>query len=143
VDAPLPQRPIDGLNVWPLMVNHKDARTPHEADFFWYANNQLQAVTSGDGQWKLLLPHTYRTLAGRPGGKDGIPARYEPREIESPELYNLKTDTSETTNVAASHSDVVKRLLELAEQAREELGDSLTKREGRGVREPGRLAARP
>ena len=35
---------------------------------------------------------------------------------------------------------MVKRLEALAEQAREELGDSLTKRTGKGVREPGRIA---
>jgi arylsulfatase A len=40
--------------------------------------------------------------------------------------------------VAAAHPDVVARLMALAEKAREDLGDSLTKRTGRGVREPGR-----
>ena len=44
--------------------------------------NQLQAVTSGDGRWKLQLPHTYRTLGGRPGGHGGKPARYENRKLE-------------------------------------------------------------
>jgi hypothetical protein len=34
----------------------------------------------------------------------------------------------------------VKRLEAYAEQAREELGDSLTQRTGKGVREPGRVA---
>jgi hypothetical protein len=34
---------------------------------------------------------------------------------------------------------VVKRLLELAELARAELGDSLTERKGTAIREPGRL----
>lgn len=99
----------------------------------------MQALTSGDGRWKLHLPHTYRTLAGRPGGKDGIPAKYESREIKQPELYDLHSDVGETTNVADRHPDVVQRLQGLAEHARTQLGDTLTKREGNGVREPGRL----
>ena len=113
------------------------AKNPHEAYFFYYQQNELQAVRSG--RWKLMLPHTYRTLAGRPGGRDGVPAKYEQVKIAKAELYNLESDTSETTNVADGHPDIVRRLEALAEQARAELGDSLTKRSGAGVREPGRL----
>jgi len=42
--------------------------------------------------------------------------------------------------VAAKHPDIVKRLEAEAEKARRELGDSLTKREGKGAREPGRVS---
>ena len=49
--------------------------------------NQLQAVVSGDGEWKLQLPHAYRTLNGRPGGRDGTPAKYEQRRWKQAELY--------------------------------------------------------
>jgi arylsulfatase len=137
--AELPPRKIDGLNVWPLISGQPKARNPHEAYFFWYANNQLQAVTEGSGRWKIQLPHTYRTLAGRPGGKDGIPTKYETREIREPELYDLANDIGETTNVADRYPKVVQRLEQLAEQARAELGDFLTKSEGSGVREAGKL----
>ena len=54
-------------------------------------------------------------------------------------LYDLVADVGETTDVAALHPDVVARLQALAEQARDDLGDSLTQRTGRGVREPGRV----
>ena len=37
--------------------------------------------------------------------------------------------------------DEVKRLLAFAEKCRDELGDSLTKRTGKGTREPGRVTA--
>jgi hypothetical protein len=53
--------------------------------------------------------------------------------------YHLDLDIGESTDVAAQQPDVVQRLLALAEQAREELGDTLTKRTGKGVREPGRV----
>jgi len=138
VGAQLPAHKIDGQDVWPLIAGEKGAKNPHEAYFFYYETSQLQAVTSGDGRWKLQLPHTFRTLAGRPGGTNGIPARYEQVKISEPELYDLKNDIGETRNVAAQNPEIVQRLLTLAEQARDDLGDTLSKREGRGVREPGR-----
>jgi hypothetical protein len=55
------------------------------------------------------------------------------------ELYDLQADVGETTNVAAEHPDIVERLTALAEQARDDLGDTLTERKGKHVREPGRL----
>lgn len=137
VGARLPTHKIDGRDIWPLIIGDQKAKNPHEAYFFYYENNQLQAVMSG--VWKLYLPHTYRTLAGQPGGRDGKPARYQQRTIGT-ELYDLENDVSETTNVAAEHPDLVRRLEALAEKARDDLGDALTKRIGKGVREPGRLA---
>ena len=94
---------------------------------------------SADGRWKLQLPHSYRTLGGRPGGRDGIPATYESRTVEVSELYDLQNDIGETTNVAEKHAEIVKRLEDFAEKLREDLGDSLTQRKGKGVREPGRV----
>ncbi len=134
--AELPKHKIDGLDVWPLLAGEPNAKNPHEAYFYYYADNELQAVSSGP--MKLYLPHTYRTLAGKPGGRDGKPAAYEQRKLTQHELYDLDVDVSEATDVAALHPDVVKRLLALAEQAREDLGDSLTQRVGSGVRDPGR-----
>ncbi len=107
----------------------------------YYEVNQLQAVTTGDGRWKLQLPHTYRTLNGRPGGRDGLPAPYDNRKLEKAELYDLDNDLSEATDVAAQHPDLVRRLEAEAEKARAELGDALTKQTGTGRREPGRLPA--
>lgn len=108
----------------------------------WYAQNELQAVVTGDGRWKLVLPHRYRTLAGRPGGKDGIPVKYEQVTLERAALYDLRSDPAETTDVSAANPNEVKRLLAFAEKCRADLGDSLTGRKGSGAREPGRIAAK-
>jgi hypothetical protein len=43
-------------------------------------------------------------------------------------------DISQRKDVSAEHPDIVKRLEELAEGARADLGDALTKRKGAGVR---------
>jgi arylsulfatase len=140
IGAEMPAHKIDGLDVWPLIVGENGATNPHDGYAFYYEQNQLQAVTSPDGRWKLQFPHTYRTLGGRPGGKDGIPAKYEPRKIEAAELYDLVSDIGETRNVAATHPEVVARLEAFAEKTREDLGDSLTKRAGKGLRAPGRVS---
>jgi arylsulfatase A-like enzyme len=135
IGAELPKHKIDGLDVWPLISGQAGAKNPHEAYYFYYADNELQAVMSGP--MKLYLPHTYRTLAGRRGGRDGTPVRYEQRTIVKPQLYDVEADISETTDIAAAHPETVSRLLAIAEQAREDLGDSLTKRAGSGMRQAG------
>jgi len=143
IGAELPKHTIDGLDVWPIIAGEPDAKNPHDAYFIYYETNQLQAVVTGDGHWKLQLPHTWRTLGEKPRGKDGIPAKYEQRKIEQPELYDLQNDVGETTDVAAQNAEIVQRLDGLAEQARADLGDALVEREGAGTREPGRVAAKP
>jgi arylsulfatase A len=137
VNAELPKHKIDGLDIWPLLKGEPNAKNPHDAYFFYYNNNELQAVRSGN--WKLILPHTYRTLGTQPKAKDGLPVKYSNVKVGL-ELYDLANDAGEKTNVADQHPDVVKRLEALAEQSRADLGDRLTNRVGNGVREPGRIA---
>jgi arylsulfatase A-like enzyme len=140
IHSDLPKHRIDGLDVWPI-ISGKPAKSknPHEAYWFYYEVNQLQAVVTGDGRWKLQLPHTYRTLAGKPGGHGGTPVPYENRKLAKSQLYDLVNDISETTDVSSAHADIIKRLEAEAEKARAELGDALTKRTGAGIREPGRI----
>jgi arylsulfatase len=138
IGAPLPTLKIDGLDIWPLFTGDPEAKNPHDCYRFYYADNELQAIISG--AWKLYFPHTYRTLGGRPGGKEGRPVPYEQRQVSAPELYNHGLDISETHDLAADYPEVVARLTAMAEEARSDLGDSLTGRTGAGVREPGRVA---
>jgi arylsulfatase A len=134
IGAQLANHTIDGLDVWPIISGQSGARNPHSAYYFYYEVNQLQSVVSGDGRWKLQLPHTYRTLAGKPGGKGGLPTPYENLKLEKAELYDLVNDVSESSNVAAGHPEIVQQLEAEAEKARAELGDALTKRTGTGMR---------
>jgi len=136
IGAELPRHPVDGLDVWPLLANQQGAKNPHEAYFFYFNDNELQAVRSG--RWKLLLPHTARTMEGQAPGRDGKPGRYKPLKVGLA-LYDLEADPSETTDLAARHADLVERLLGLAEKARADLGDSLTHRKGAGTRPAGVL----
>ena len=138
IGAELPKRPIDGRDISKLL-DGTSAQSPHEAYYFYYGTNELQAVLSPNDAWKLMLPHTYRTMGGQKQGGDGKPGPYRNVKIETPELYRMGDDGTETKNVADANPDVVKRLLVLAEKARADMGDSLTKRVGENVREPGRL----
>ena len=139
IGAALPPHPVDGQDVWPLLRGTRGARNPHDAYYFYYETNQLQAVATGDGRWKLQLPHGYRTLGGRAGGAGGKPVRYEQAKVESAELYDLKRDLGETTDLAATHPDRVRQLEAFAARARDELGDSLSQRAGAGTRPAGRI----
>lgn len=135
VGATLPDdRTIDGLDIWPLMHGNADAKSPHDV-FFHYWSHELQAVENG--RWKLHFAHTY--LHPEPPGHGGAPGKNSREHLPS-SLFDLQSDPGETTDVSEAHPDVVKRLTQLAEQCREDLGDSATNQAGKNVREPGRVA---
>jgi len=117
---PSHDRTIDGKDIRPLIFGEPDSQSPHEA-FFYYSGEQLMAVRSGP--WKLFLPlaaHAQHRQKNQPPG---------------PILFNVVQDVSSSNNVADEHPQLVKRLMKLAEEAREDLGD--TNRPGKGQRRAG------
>lgn len=128
--APLPAHRIDGLDVWPLLAGASGATNPHAAYLFYNKQGELHAALTGDGRWNLQLPHSYPTLSGRPGGRDGTRVKSETARVEHLELYDLRHDMGETTDVAAAHPGIVQDLLSVVERAREDMGDSLAGRSG-------------
>jgi arylsulfatase A-like enzyme len=132
--SPPPARRIDGKDVWPLLAGEPGAVNPHEAYFFYYNRNDLEAMRLS--RWKLHFPHAYRTLRGSSSGSSGRHGTY--REARTGlELYDLENDPGETTNLADRHPDIVARMQVLASAMREDLGDDLTQSPGSGRREPG------
>jgi arylsulfatase A len=136
VGAELPKLPIDGKDIGELLLAKPGAKSPQEAYFHYYGQNELQAVRSS--KWKLMLPHTARMIEDREPGKDGKPAGYKQVKLEMM-LFDLDADIGEMKNVADQNPDIVRQLLGYAEKARGDMGDSLTKRKGTGSREPGRV----
>lgn len=136
IGARHPDHKIDGLNISEMILG-RSTESPHEVLLFYYGSNNLEALRSG--KWKLELPWRYPSLNGRPGGRGGMPARYESLTISAPELYDLDADPGQKNSVAAEYPDVLKQMLAYAEQASEELGDDLTHRTDMGPREPGKL----
>ena len=106
--AALPPHVIDGKDILPLMTAAPDARSPHEALYFYWGND-LHAVRSGS--LKLHLPHAYHTMEGRQRGAGGKPGKYAPARTELA-LYDLAADIGEKHDLAAQRPDLVSSLTE-------------------------------
>ena len=132
IGAKLPKHKIDGKSIVKLIKGTSN-ESPQEAYYFYYSK-QLQAIRMG--KWKLHFPHGYRTMAGKPGGKGGIPTKYSQAKIGLA-LFDLDKDIGETTDVKDKHPEVVAKMKKLGEAMRTELGDN--RREGGGQRKPGLL----
>ncbi len=156
VGAELGPRPIDGQDISDVLFGAAGAKSPHESLLF-YSGSELHAVRRGP--WKLHLEHPYLTVIGGEVRSDGKPAGYgtlTPQSItqsgvegiasrhgyriatQPQALYHLEDDPGEATDVSAEHPEIVQDLLEVALQARQTLGDSLSGVEGSQVRPSGR-----
>lgn len=112
--APPPRNPVDGKNVWDLISGKPGAVNPN--DYYPFsAGRNFEGVISGDGRWKLHLPHQYRTLVS--AGNDGRPGEYRQEQIEL-SLFDMENDPFETTSVIDKHPDVAARLQRYAENHR-------------------------
>ena len=113
--AELPDNPIDGKNVWDLIVRKRGAKNPHQYYPFSTGKN-FEGIITGNGRWKLHVPHEYRTLVEP--ANDGQAGKYRQAKIGL-SLFDMKKDPYETTNVLAENPEVAKRLKKLAEQHRQ------------------------
>ncbi len=153
IGADLPAKKIDGVDLSPLLRGVKGATG--RQSFAYFSGAELHAVRSG--KWKLHFAHEYLTVNGPPG-TDGKPANFAKMKPDSitesgikgiasrhgykvaklaQSLFDLTADPGETTDVAAKHPDVVKRLAALGDEFRQDLGDPLTETRGTGLRAVG------
>jgi len=110
-EVPLPANPIDGENVWDLIRGQEGAENPH--DYYAFSNNNnFEGILSGDGRWKLHLPHAYRVLETE--GADGLPGKYASAQIDTA-LFDMLTDPFESSNVISEHPQIAAELIRLAE----------------------------
>lgn len=108
-------RIIDGNDIRPLMFAEPDAKSQHDA-FFYYKRKTIEAVRSG--QWKLHI-------------------RKDDQEIQ--ELYDLENDIGETQNVYDQHPNIVKDLMAKIDACRQDIGDEAVGIEGQNIRPVGRV----
>ncbi|MEX2577442.1 MAG: sulfatase [Verrucomicrobiales bacterium] len=103
-------RILDGFDIRPLLFDEDGAQSPYVA-FYYYEADHLQAVRSGP--WKLYLP--------RPnwGRRPPNPALVS----GEPLLFDVTVDAAESNDLAAEHPQIVAKLEELADFAREDIGD--------------------
>lgn len=104
LDVRLPDRPIDGKNILPLLTAQPDAGSPHEAFYYYYLSN-VEAIRVGD--WKFMLPHNY--VGTVTPGSNGVRGQQADIPIER-SLFNLRRDVGETINVADDYPDIADKL---------------------------------
>ena len=114
--AKLPANPIDGMDVWDIVSGKPNATNPHKY-YAFSTGAHFDAVMTGDGKWKLHVPHPYQTLEY--AGHDGAPGKYRKTEIGLA-LYDMQGDPYEKNNVLERHPDIARRLEEYAEEHRRE-----------------------
>lgn len=132
--AELPVNAIDGVSFLPLWKG-ETTQGPREVFYYYFTYKgmpSLEAVRYKN--WKLVLPHKSNTY-GNGQGKDGYPAQTGSMDVGQA-LYNLSFDPGETYDVQELYPEMLSKLLELAANARQDLGDGITGIQGKNVRLP-------
>lgn len=132
--SPLPSHKIDGVSLLPLIKGEKDAN-PRTSFVYYFNQNDLEAVT--DGTFKLIFPHKHATYEEYVPGNDGQPGKLTMAEIRKAVLYDLRRDPGERYDVISQYPEVVQRLMKIANNMRDDLGDNLTRRKPTGQRQHG------
>jgi len=102
----LPENTIDGTNVFNIITSKPGAKNTR--DYYPFSTgHQFQGVISGNGRWKLHIPHSYRTLV-KPGN-DGMAGKYKKENIGL-SLFDMKNDPYETKDVKGEYPEILKRL---------------------------------
>ena len=125
--------PIDGIDLSESWLNKK---VNSKREFIAYYNQKYKLEAVRKDHWKLILPHTYRsynTIRGNNGNK----GKKSPNFYQISRTYNLKTDPFESINISDSHPEIVKLLMDFANQTRQQFGDELTKIKGTMIRPAG------
>lgn len=124
----LPTSPtIDGKNIVDLLLGKPGAKTPYD-HFFYYFGNELHAVRSGP--WKF---HAKDNLESEDVYRNPSVA-----DVPMPAtLYNLDLDPGEQKSVLKDHPKIAARMRKLMDEARADLGDSLTNVPPTNARPPG------
>jgi len=131
--AALPEHPIDGVDILPLLKGDPSAHP--RTEFWFFYTGELRAVR--EGRFKRVFEHRTRSYMGVEPGMDGHPGPYAFPTVPAA-LYDLDADIGESVDVSGEHPDVVARLDAMGERARAALGDRLTQQTGTEVRPPGR-----
>lgn len=135
-ETSLSERKIDGVDVSAILKGDLSV-TPRKNFLYYYRNNSLEAVRRDN--WKLVLHHTGRSYLGQAPGIDGVPGKAPEDILFYEALYDLRRDPGEQYDVSRQYPEIVTELKLLAENAREDLGDDIHKKNGTNRRSPGRI----
>ena len=98
-EGTLPERKIDGKNIWSLMSGEEGAKSPHENYVLIHGPGTVRS-----GKWKF-----YPWQEGK-GRQRNDKKNAQSFSTDPVQLYDTVADISETTNLASQHPDIVKRL---------------------------------
>ena len=135
VSSELPKHKIDGVDISSILEGRRDSN-PRDHLYYYYGKNNLEAVRKDN--WKLVFPHESRSYKNVLPKNDGHPEPYSKFTAEYA-LYNLRRDPGEEYNVKELYPEIVKELEDLAEIARNDLGDDLNNRIGNNIRKSGTI----
>ncbi|MEM9702478.1 MAG: sulfatase-like hydrolase/transferase, partial [Planctomycetota bacterium] len=93
----LPERKIDGKSILPLLHGEPGATSPHETYVLMHGPGTVRS-----GKWKF-----YPWEEGTGGNRNGSLGEPSDQPVQ---LYDTDADIGETTNLAADHPEVVRRL---------------------------------
>lgn len=140
---------IDGIDIWPVLCGReKSAARDGLYYFLWH---RLEAVRAGD--WKLVMAPQKGASDSAPGADSPGPRPTKNKKgkseaevfasRETPRLYNLAEDPSETTDLAKQHPEVVARLDALIARMDADLGIESDKKSNPrpGIRKPGEVSS--
>ncbi|MFT7035261.1 MAG: arylsulfatase A [Cyclobacteriaceae bacterium] len=106
----------DGIDISSYFFNPEEQQEPRSY-FYWHVG-YLQAVRYGD--WKLNLSSQFSEAQQQQIKK----STYRIAEFSDQlELYNLREDPREETDVSSEHPEMVSKILELAEREKKALGE--------------------
>jgi arylsulfatase A len=99
----LPEKPLDGIDIWPILSG---AQAAIERDVLLYFDN-WDVQCARWNQWKLhVARHNSSTYSAAPaGGRNNY-------VLPQPELYNLALDPEESYDVARDHPEIVRQIQE-------------------------------
>ena len=96
--------PIDGKNIYSIITN-KSEKTPHDYFLYYTTNGNIEGIRQGKWKLKYLYSKSKKTK--------------EPKKELL--LFNLENDVRELNNVAASNTNIVKKLEALMAEADKEI----------------------
>jgi len=136
IGGELSENKIDGLDISSLLKGDFNSE-PRSTILYYHGQNDLNAVRKGN--WKLVLPHIYRSYNTEPGN-DGHGGKRIRTVVEEPELYNMMRDPGEQYNVIDYYPEKADEIMEVVERARRELGDlNIGIEQGSETREIGKI----
>ena len=100
--APLPAKPLDGIDIWPLLSGRQ--RELERDAYLYFDNIHLQCARLGRYKLHVARYNSVSYSPAPPRGRHNLP-------LKNPELYDVVNDVDESYDIAAGHPEVVKDIL--------------------------------